>query len=214
MIHLLLHPLIHLLYLSQQALCPEGCQTQQRNIRKYSVIATHRNRSLASKSGPRGHRRMKKHVMTGLLQQKEKKNKNSVFAEVDVANTRRRTTAEFKTRPSIVLQVRCDRPTTTATAPLRAENGSCSWHVYYPQRCQTGSPSGFGGTNPPGPPPRHPDAALGALQVGIRGFLGCRGGFSPSGLRTRPAGCRSGPSGLGAGPHGSCSPFFWPCGGS
>lgn len=75
MIHLLLHALIHLLYLSQQALCPEGCQTQQRNIRKYSVIATHRNRSLASKSGPRGHRRMKKHVMTGLLQQKEKKNK-------------------------------------------------------------------------------------------------------------------------------------------
>lgn len=126
MIHLLLHPLIHLLYLSQQALCPEGCQTQQRNIRKYSVIATHRNRSLASKSGPRGHRRMKKHVMTGLLQQKERKKKISVFAEVDVANTRRRTTAEFKTRPSIVLQVRCDRPTTTATAPLRAENGSCS----------------------------------------------------------------------------------------
>lgn len=60
---------------------------------------------------------MKKHVMTGRQQQKKKKKiKNSVFAEVDVANTRRRTTAEFKTRPSIVLQVRAE-----LTAPRQAD---------------------------------------------------------------------------------------------
>lgn len=43
MIHLLLHPLIRLLYTSQQELFPERCQTHQGNISKYCYYYKHKS---------------------------------------------------------------------------------------------------------------------------------------------------------------------------